>query len=102
MSALPPLAQSATEWVGPSAQIGASGVLLWVLSWFMRTVAPQLKAIEKTMEDHTRSLERSLDLNTRATLLLGIAHEETTMSLKAKLKITLDELEKREEHRKAK
>lgn len=76
------------SWVGPSAQIGASGVLVFVLRWFMTTIAPQLRAIE-----------RALDFNTRATLLMGIAQDEASAAIKAKLKECLSELDKKEEQK---
>lgn len=82
-------AQVPTEWVSPGAQIGGLGVLVYVLQYFMRTIAPQL-----------RSIERALDFNTRATLLMGIAHDEANAHTKAKLEKCLAELDTKEAVRK--
>ncbi len=71
--------------LGPGAQIVGSGVLVYVLTWFMRTITPRL-----------HSMERALFLNTQATLLMGIAQDEASASVKAKLASCLKDLERAE------
>ncbi len=75
------LAQVDASWIGPGAQVGATGVLAMFMHWLMKSLIPKIDA-----------MKRSMDLNTKGTMLAALANDEISGTLRAKLKEALDEL----------
>lgn len=76
------MAQVPGEWVGPASQFGAAAIIATFMRWLMLRLTVKIEA-----------LERAMYFNTRATLLAGIAQEEATAAVKAKLSDAKQELE---------
>ncbi len=85
------------DWITPVSGLGVVGFLGGLTKWLMTTITNQLTALKDTINSHTRSLERALDHNTRATLLMGLAQDEASTHLKDKLKNCLSELDRKQE-----
>lgn len=95
--ALLPIAQATSDWIAPVSGTAAVGFLTALARWLMVTITKELAELKNTINEHTRSLEKALDHNTRATLLMGIAAEQSNSELRDKLKACYAELEKKEE-----
>lgn len=91
-----PIAQASSEWVTPLSGAAVVALLSALTKWLMTTITNELVGLKLTINEHTRSLEKALDHNTRATLLMGIAAEQSNGELTNKLKACLGELDDKE------
>lgn len=83
---------TASDVTAPLTGVGVLTVVGFFMKWLMNvvvvkvdTVIARIDAAAVTASESSRSLEKALDYNTRATLLMGIAQGDSAQALKAKL-----------------
>jgi len=87
------LAQITAENIGaPVTGATVLGIGFFFSRWLMNTVITKMDIMLVAL----KNVERAMFLNTQATMLMGIAQDESSTALKEKLKACLKDLEEAE------
>jgi len=101
------MAQITAENVGaPATGVTIIGVGFFFVRWLTNTVITKMdliltaiQEVKTALNSFSRAHERALFLNTQATMLMGIAQDESSASMKEKLRACLKDLEEAEAQR---